>query len=192
VKRILVMTAALLAIASLAWGVETKVSTKGGKPYFEAKDTQTGMVTVVKINHKTRQVWFKNDQGDTLMMTVKPDVKTLDQVKAGDPVKVTYDELFTIHVEPSGAAEATQENMRADAKAGEKPHAKLTQRTKYKAKITAIDAAQGSVTMEGYDGQSFTVWPQHKENINKVKVGDLVVFTYTESVAASVEKTAAK
>jgi len=36
------------------------------------------------------------------------------------------------------------------------------------------------------------VTPLVPENLDKVSVGDLVVFTYTESVAASVEKVDAK
>ena len=58
----------------------------------------------------------------------------------------------------------------------------------YKASITAIDKEKGTVTLKGDDGREFDVMPRKKENLSKVQVGDLVVFTYSEAVAASVEK----
>jgi hypothetical protein len=63
---------------------------------------------------------------------------------------------------------------------------------KYKASITAIDKEKGTVTLKGDDGRESTITPRNRANLDKVKVGDLVVFTYTEALAASVTKPAAK
>jgi hypothetical protein len=62
----------------------------------------------------------------------------------------------------------------------------------YKATISAIDKAAGTATLKGYDGMEFMVTPIHPENLAKVSVGELVVFTHTSAVAASVKKVAAK
>jgi hypothetical protein len=82
--------------------------------------------------------------------------------------------------------------MTASAKPGEMPAGSVTQRTQYKASITAIDMAAGTATLKGYEGAEFVVTPVHKENLGKVKVGELVVFTHTSAIAASVTKVAAK
>ena len=42
--------------------------------------------------------------------------------------------------------------------------------------------------LKGPEGNEFEVTPLHPENLDKVKVGDVVVFTYSQAVAASVEK----
>ena len=53
-------------------------------------------------------------------------------------------------------------------------------------------SVKGSLTLKSPDGREFTITPLHPENLELVAVGELVVFTYTESVAASVEKVATK
>jgi ASC-1-like (ASCH) protein len=194
VKRILVMAAALLVVTAVAASAEptVKKSTKGGKPYFEAKNTQTTTAQVIKINLKSRVVRLAGESGDTVDVKVKPEVKTLDQIKVGDTIKLTYDELFTVHVESGKSNEKTtaaaQESNRTDAQAGQTPSTKLTEKRTYKATITAIDEAAGTATLQGADGVTATVTPEHKENLKKVKVGDRVVFTYTEALSANVEK----
>jgi hypothetical protein len=110
----------------------------------------------------------------------------------GDVVEVTYTEKLTITVEPAGSPESTTETMTAAAKPGEKPAGSMTQRTQYKASITAIDKAAGTATLKGYEGAEMVVTPIHKENLDKVTVGEMVVFTHTAAVAVSVKKVAAK
>ena len=52
----------------------------------------------------------------------------------------------------------------------------------------AIDKATSTVTLKGKDGNPFTIKAKKKETLDKVKVGDLIVFTAMKSVATSVEK----
>jgi Cu/Ag efflux protein CusF len=73
-------------------------------------------------------------------------------------------------------------------KPGEKPHGTITEKTRATATITAIDKTTGKVTMKSQDGDEYVVTAQNKENLNKIKVGDMIVFTVTRSVAASVVK----
>lgn len=192
VKKLLLLGVMMLAVASMAWAAESKVTTRGGKPYFETSDNVTAHATVLAINKATRGLTLKSDEGDTVTVNVKPDVKTFDQIKVGDQIKITYTERFTIYVTPSGSAELSQESMRSDAKAGEAPNVAITERTQYKANITAIDTTAHTATLKGYDGKAFTVTPRHPENLKLVKVGDLVVFSYTNTVTAAIEKTTGK
>jgi hypothetical protein len=167
-------------------------TTKAGKPYFEASDKVTANATVVKIDKATRYVWLRGEHGDTTKVKAGAEVKNFAQIAVGDMVEITYTEKLTITVEPAGAAESTSETMTAAAKPGEKPAGSVTERTQYKATITAIDKTAGTATLKGYDGDEFVVTPIHPENLSKVSVGELVVFTHTSAVAASVKKVAAK
>ncbi len=191
-KSVALILAMLLATTALAATEKTaqKQTAKGGKPYFEASDTIHTQATVLSINHKTRHVALKTEAGDTVKVEVGPEAKNFGQVKKGDVINITYTEKLTIHVEPSGTPSSTSETTTANAKAGEKPAASAKNKSTYKATITAIDKDKGTVTLQGTGGDQFEVTPRHPENLDKVKVGDLVVFTYTEAVAASLEKVA--
>ena len=189
-KSAILMFTVLLATAAVAATSATteKASTKGGKPYFEATDKINAQATVVAINKNTRQVKLKTEAGDTVAVKAGPEVKNFAQIKKGDVVKITYTERLTIHVESSGTPGVSEEATTASAPEGQKPSGSASAKIQYKASITAIDKEKGTVTLKGSDGNEFDVMPRHKENLDKVKVGDLVVFTYTEAVAASVEK----
>jgi hypothetical protein len=188
-KRWMMLAVMLLAVLPIAAGAQTvKRSMKGGKPYLVATDKVTAQATVLKVNHTTRQVTLRTESGDTTRVTAGPEVKNFAQIRVKDVVKVSYTEKLTIELQPAGTPESTTELQTSHAKPGEKPGASASQKTTYKATIEAIDKTAGTVTLKGYDGKETTVTPLHKENLDKVAVGDLVVFTYTESIAASVEE----
>jgi len=187
VLAMLLATSAMAATSSST----AKTSTKGGKPYFEASETTTAQATVLSVNPSNRHVKLKTEAGDTVKVTAGPEVKNFAQIKKGDVVTVAYTEKLTIHVEPAGAAGSSAEAVTATAKAGQKPAAAVAAKVQYKASITAIDKSKGTAMLKGEGGKEFEVTPLHPENLDKVKVGDLVVFTYSEAVAASVEKATA-
>ena len=95
---------------------------------------------------------------------------------------------LTIHVEAGGAVGASAEVTSSTAKPGAKPSASASAKAQVKATITAIDKGKGTAMLKGPEGNEFEVTPLHPENLDKVKVGDVVVFTYSQAVAASVEK----
>lgn len=193
-QRRLIFGAMLLAVltTNAIAGEEVKSTLKDGKPYFEAKSDITEEASVIKLDAATRAVTLVA-KGDTTALTCGPEVKNFAQIKVGDLVKVRYTEQLTIHVEPAGGtAEMTTESSTGAAKLGAKPAASMSERTQYKATIQAIDKAKGTATLKGYDGEEFSVTPLHPENLDKVAIGELVVFTYTEVMAVSVEKVEAK
>jgi hypothetical protein len=48
------------------------------------------------------------------------------------------------------------------------------------------------VTLKGADGKTTTVKVRNPKNLENVKVGDVVVITYTEALALSLQKTSKK
>lgn len=192
-KRLLVL--AMTALACVATGAsadEKRGTTADGKPYFEATEKVTVQSTVIGLDKTTRLVTLRGEAGDTLSLTAGPEVKNFAQIRVGDVVKTSYTERLTITVEAAGAPEVVTETTTGAAKQGEMPKGSVTERTQYKAQITAIDLKNGTATLKGHDGDEFIVSPLYPENLKKVKVGELVVFTTTETVAVSVEKVATK
>ena len=193
-KRLLILgMLVMVALPGAARAAEeTKTGMKDGKPYFEASEKTTEQATVTRVEKATRHVTLKGEHGDTLRVECGPQIKNFAQIKVGDLLEVSYTERLTITVEAAGNAEMTTESSTGAAKLGEMPSGSVTERTEYKATITAINKANGTATLKGYDGEEFIITPIHPENLGKVTVGELVVFTHTQAVAASMKKVVPK
>lgn len=167
-------------------------TTAQGHPYFKASDTQSAEGTVLAVNKKKRGVSILTEQGDTLHVTCGPEVKNFAQIAKGDVVKAKYTETLTIHIEPAGSTpETSAEETSSTAKPGEKPSAMGSAKMQFSGTISAVDMTKGTVTLQGPNGGEHVLTPRNKENLKKVKVGDVVVFNYEATVAASVHKATA-
>jgi len=155
-------------------------------PRFEASDTITAQAHVLAVDKTSRLATLRREAGDTVTVQVAPEVKNFDQLAAGDVIDVTYTGHLTVHVEPPGEMSSTTENTLTTGNPGEKPGGTYEERTETKATITAIDKTRGTVTLTGQDGVTVEITPLVPENLDKVKVGDLVVFTHTQEIALSV------
>ena len=183
----------VMALAPAAFAApETKSSvTSSGKPRFTASETVTGEATVLSVNKTKRTVKVVNPDGDTVTVECGPQVKNFGKIMAKDVIKISYTEKLTVEVEGPGPLSTNLETSTTTAKPGEQPKAKATGTLKYKAEITAIDKTKGTVALKDSDGHESTITPRNKANLDKVKVGDVVAFTYTEALAISVNKPAA-
>jgi hypothetical protein len=191
-KKLMLLAVLLIPAIAFADEMKEKTGTMNGLPYFQATQTEHSQGKVLAVDAKMRDVTIAGAEGDTVVVTCGEQVKNFAQIKAGDAVKVKYTETLTIHVEESGTPSATTESALAAAKPGEKPHGSISEKAQMSATITAIDTTKGTATLKGYRGNEFEITPRHRENLNKVKVGQLVVFTYEHALAVSVEKVAAK
>jgi hypothetical protein len=183
----------MLVVAVGAHAADVKRTTgKNGKPRIEATNKITADATVLSVNKTKRTVKIRNADGDTVVVECGPEVKNFDQIHAKDVVTVTYTEKLVVEIENGpGSSSANAGVSSNSAKPGSMPSATMSSKTQYKATITAIDTTAGTVTLKGVDGREATVTPKSKANLKKVAVGDMVVFTYTENLAASVTKAAA-
>jgi hypothetical protein len=183
----------LAALTVLAAAPEVKTGeTASGKPRLEATQTMTAEATVLSIDKTKRMVKIATAQGETLEVECGKEVKNFGQIKTKDVVSITYNAKLTIEVEGPGAAGTSAEAAVDAAKPGDKPRAGMKAKVQYKANITAIDKAKGTFTLKGADGEEETFTARNKANLDKVKVGDLVVFTYEEALAVSVAKAGPK
>jgi hypothetical protein len=186
-----ILVVAAIQVAFAAPTVKSSV-TSSGKPHFEASEKISGEATVLSVNKTKRTVKVRNADGDTVTIECGPQVKNFAQIKAKDVVSLTYTEKLTITVEGPGTAETNVSTDMTTAKPGEKPKATATGKLTYKASIIAIDKEKGTATLKDSEGHDVIVTPRTKANLDKVKVGDMVVFTYTEALAVSVKPAGAK
>lgn len=195
---IFVMVVALAAgTATLLVGQEPKAPAKPPAGTKTAQAEKPGKVVVQEvqatavvkaIDQDKRLVTLALPSGETETFTAGPEIRNLPQVKVGDKVTATYVQSLAIVVreskEPPSAENATTVKLAAK---GAKPGAYVANTQTLTAKVTAIDPKTRVVTLTGPKGNSLTfeVGPD-VQNLDKVKKGDEVVVSYTESLLVDV------
>jgi hypothetical protein len=192
VKRLMLLGLLLLATLPALAVAEEKAPAADPSPRFEAVEQSSDTMTIVSIDEANRYVTLKSASGDTATIKCGPEVRNFAQLRVKDRVVTKYSEKFTVHVDTTGVAEVTSETVTGRAPLGAKPSASQTETTQAKATIDAIDKNAGTVTLRGLDNEPYTLHPLDPANLDRVKVGQVVVFTHTVAVAISVEKPAAK
>ena len=149
--------------------------------------TLTGMVEAVDL--AKRVVTIKGSKGRTVELKVGEEAKNLDQVKVGDKVVAKYYESIAFRMKKPGEAEGvTAEQAVGAAKPGEVPAAVIANQVTVTATIEDISPKKTYVTLKGQEGKTFDVKVKDPKNLQKVKVGDQVIITYTEAFAIALDK----
>ena len=172
----------VLLIAAGGWAAEP--------PSWKTSSLVEETATVEAVDQSTRMVTLKGPKGDSVTFRAGDEVRNLAQVKVGDEVIFAYYESLAVRVLKEGEAfpAAGESAAMSRAKPGEKPAGVVGTKTSVNATITAIDKKAKTATLKGEDGKSVTVTPRDPKNLEKVKVGDRLVITYTDAVAVKVEK----
>jgi hypothetical protein len=178
-----------LTTAAFAQGTAAPASPPKGAAVLSTVEVTA---TVIKIDHKTREVTLKAADGREATFVADPAVKNLDQVNKGDVITATYTEAVAYEVRKGGTPGAQSTVGAAGAPIGSKPAGVIGQTTTVTVGITAIDAKAPSVTFKGPDGKTQTVKVKSADRLQGVKVGDTVDITYTEAVAVKVDKASKK
>jgi Cu/Ag efflux protein CusF len=152
------------------------------------EQTVSVTATVEAIDLPNRVVTLKGPKGNVFDLKVGEEAKNLPQVKVGDLVNVNYYESLAFQVTKPGQASTVQATSAvARAKPGEKPGGTVANQVTVTATVQAIDAKTRMVTLKGPEGKTKEIKVKDPKNLKNVKVGDEVVFTYTEALAVSVE-----
>lgn len=145
--------------------------------------------TVAKIDHATRDVTLKADDGQEYSFVASEEARNLDQVQVGDVVTITYAEAFVYEVKKGGqAADGGTVVAGGRAEEGNRPGGAIARESTVTVLITAIDPTVPSVTFQGPAGNTRTIKVMRPEKLQGVSVGDTVEVTFTEALAIKVEK----
>jgi hypothetical protein len=189
-RRSAVPLAAACAAAALGLAIVAHAEAPAAAPAGEGIVAKVEVTArVAKIDHTTREVTLKDDDGQEYSFVASEEARNLDQVQVGDVVTITYAEAFVYEVRKGGEA-ADRGTMVAGgrAAAGQKPAGAIARETQVTVLITAIDPAVPSVTFKGPAGNTRTIKVLHPEKLQGVSVGDTVDITYTEALAIKVEE----
>ncbi len=187
-KKGLIAVAAVVLVLSLATGAFSQTA-QGAAPTGVVKEMEAVMTaTVVAIDLQKRIVSLKGPDGEIRDIKVGEEAVNLPQVKVGDIVTVRFYESIAVEVIKPGTAVAAGETAAiVRAKPGEMPGGMAARQVSVTATITAIDKQKSNMTLKGPEGKLNVVKVQDPANLEKVKVGDELMITYTEALAISVE-----
>ena len=187
-KKGLVVAAAVVLMLSLATGAFAQ-AIQGAAPPKVVKEMEAVMTaTVVAIDLQTRIVTLKGEDGEVRDIKVGEEAVNLPQVKVGDLVTVKFYESIAVEViKPGTVMGAGEKTAVVRAKPGEMPAGMVARQVSVTATITAIDKQKSTMTLKGPEGKLAVVKVQDPANLEKVKVGDELMITYTEALAISVE-----
>ena len=142
------------------------------------------------IDLSKRLVTLTDGSGGEAVFQADEAVKNLRQVHPGDVVVGTLAESVVLEVRDAtpeeSAAGASILEVTAAAPPGEKPAGRYVRQIKAVLTIDAIDEAAGTATLRGPAGNSHVVPVRDRRNLERVKVGDTVVATYTEALSLEV------
>jgi len=146
---------------------------------------------VESIDQSARVVLLRGEDGTLASVKVGPQVRNLQQVKAGNVVVLQYGQALIAQVMPQGAGKAQLEGAAIAGRApkGAMPGAVLADTVTARVKITAIDLQRNMVSFTGPQGGAQTVPVRHPEMqrlLRSLKVGDDVDVTYQRALAIRV------
>ena len=183
----------VLSIAAGGWAAE-QAAKKAEPPSWKTSSMVEETATVEAVDQATRMVTLKGPKGNSITFKASDEVRNLAQVKVGDTVKFAYYESLAVRVLKKGEAFPTvgESAAMARAKQGDKPAGVVGTETSVNVTLMAVDKKAKTATLKGEDGKLVTVTPLDMKNLDKVKIGDRAVITYTEAVAVKVEPAAKK
>jgi hypothetical protein len=192
------MKNSIIGLALFMSVVAVSASDPTGSDAKKARITRTDAelttvtATVQAINPEKREVTLRGSRGNETTFIVDSRVKRLDEVKVGDVVKADYYISLAAELrKPTPEEEKNPLTVTGDtstAPATASPANREARRVKAVTTIEAIDRSAKTITIKGPRGNSLTTRVEHPENLEKMKIGENIVITYTEALAISLEK----
>ena len=191
-NKTLSLVAALLLFASPCWSEESAPA--ADKPSMQTSQTVTLTATVEAINQETREVTLRGPEGNSVSFVASEEARNLGQVSVGDTVFAEYVQSISIEVVAGDGSEPGAGAVSAAARTekGEMPGAAFIDSVVVTATVVDINIEANTFKLQGPAGETTEYTARDPENLKKSEVGDLVVITYTEAVALTVEKTEAE
>ena len=147
---------------------------------------------VQAIDLEKRELTLKDPLGKTSTVTVDKAVKRLNEVKPGDDVTAKYYVSVAAELREPTKEEKESPIMIAEGMAkapkGTAPAAGGLRVIKVVATVEGLERPTRMVTLKGPRGNYLTVRARDVNRLEKLRLGDTIVVTFTEALAVAVEK----
>jgi len=155
-----------------------------------ATSVVTTRATVEDVDEQSRIVTLRTADDRIVHFRADPSMRNLPQVRKGDEVSATYYESMAIRLRDADGEQprVSMSEKVERAPLGKKPGGMIVRDTTLTAKVTGIDKARRTVTLEGPHGGTVMLTAEDPTHLDDVRVGHLVEATYREGVSISVRK----
>ena len=143
-------------------------------------ESVTIKATIEAIDQTAKRVTLKGPKGNYVEVDASG-MPRFDQLKVGDVVTATYTESLAVHIRKPGEAAPPAGSDTVTRREGAPGATAARQRT-VSVVVQAVDPKAPSVTVKTSDGRVLSFRVEDPKNLEKVKVGDKVDVTYTESL----------
>lgn len=190
--------AALLGCASTEKSNETATASVGEfseKPLSVEESIEVSVTANVRaIDHATRRLTLQDSSGHEVSFVVDRAVTRLHEVNVGDDVNARYRAVLLAELRgptPDEAANpVTVVGITGRSPQGTSPAGGVAQATRIVTTVEAVDVPNMRVTLRGPMNDLAVVRGKRQENVKKLRIGDTIVITFTESLVISLEKVA--
>jgi hypothetical protein len=158
----------------------------------ERTSSQTFVVS--GIDRSKRTVTLTNAEGERNTMGVGPDIKAYETLKVGDRVDVDYKESVAVSLAPTGTKPSITEKTSGSHMSGSTPGMASSEMT-VAAEVVSVDVHNNKVAFKGPKGNIKTITvddPALQKKLPNLRPGQVVQFTYTEAMAASIRPAPSK
>ena len=189
-KLILVVTALIISLSLQAGDEVATVE----KPSISATQTIKLTTVVDAIDREARTITLKGPEGNTRTINAMEGSNNIDKIEVGDIVNVEYVQHLSIEVLANDGMEPGTGTMAAVArnKEGETPAGMLMETTVTTATVEDINIEANTFKLKWPGGEIKEYEARDPENLKKAAVGDLVVTTYSEAIALSLNEVPAE
>ena len=187
--KTLILTIALALFSSPSWS--DGHDTAAEKPSLFTSQTAVMTAVVEAIDHETREVTLRGPEGNSVTFVVSEEAKNLDQVNVGDVVITEYEQTMSIEVfanDDGNVPSAGALSAEARAEKGEVPGLAAIDAVVVTATVEEINLENNTFKLKGPAGEIKEYEARNPENLKKAEVGDLVVITFTDTIAITVEQ----
>lgn len=183
----------LFLIIALTFSLTVQAGTEAAaveKPSFSATQTIQLVAVVDAIDREARTITLKGPEGDTRTLQADPNSNNIDKIEVGDKVDVEFVQNMTIEVFANDGVEPGSGIMAASGrnKEGETPAGMEMITTVATAIVEEINIEANTFKLRWPEGEVKEYVARDPENLKKAEVGDLVVTTYTEAVALTLQE----
>jgi hypothetical protein len=145
---------------------------------------------VTAVDLAKRLVTIQDASGGEATFYADEAVKNLPQVRVGDELVGELAQSVVLELRAPTQAELDAGtailDVVATAEPGQRPAGLFVREIRALLTVQAIDKEAGTATLRGPAGNDHTIPARDRRNLDRVKVGDTVVATYTESLRLEV------
>ncbi len=165
------------------------------QPLSVTDTVEVNVTSKVKmVDHANRIMTLEDEDGHRMTFRVDPSVRRLHEVMAGDEVKARYKATLLAELRPPTPGETAEPiaiiEVSGRSPQGSTPAAGSAQAVRVVTTVEAVDVPNMRVTLRGPMGDLAVVKGRNPDNVKRLRVGDTIVITFTESVAIALDKVA--